>query len=124
MPKDEAASTDPMELNELVGPPLRDEDVDAMTDALIDEYIRLGFDDEALLSLFRNPHYTLTHWIWLTRGERYAREAIARVRARWGNVWRFQTRLGPAAFTHDAEELDEDETSDFVPVESLGRLRS
>jgi hypothetical protein len=124
MPKDEAALTDPMELSGLVGPVLTDADVAEMTEALVDEYVRLGFDDDELLSLFKNPHYALTHSVWLTRGEAYAREVIARVRERWGNVWRFKTQLGPAAFERDkVDDLLEEDDPDFVPVESLGSLR-
>lgn len=127
MPKDEAALTDPMELTGLVGPELTEADIAEMTDALVDEFVRLGFDDDQLLALFKNPNYAMTHWIWQTRGETYARDVIARVRARWGGVWRFKTQLGPAAFARDeVDDLleEEDDDADFVPVESLGSLRS
>ena len=125
MPKDEAAVTDPMELAGLVGPVLTDAEVAEMTDALVDEYVRLGFGDDELLSLFKNPHYTLTHWVWRARGEPYVRDVIPPVRDPWGNVWQFKTRLGLAAFERDEVDdlLEEDADPDFVPVESLGSLR-
>lgn len=121
MPKEEPALTDPMELFGMRGPELTETDIAEMSEALVDEYIRLGFDDEALLSLFRNPYYTLTHWIWLTRGEAYVREVIERVRRRWGSVWKFRTRLSPFAFARD--KADDLLDNDFVPIETLGRVR-
>lgn len=121
MPKQEPSLSDPMELSGVLAPELTDADIAEMTEALVDEYIRLGFDDEELLGLFRNPYYTLTHWIWLSRGETYVREVIERIRQRWGSVWKFQTRLSPLAFVRDEE--DDLLENDLVPIETLRRVR-
>ena len=71
---------DPMEL---MGLALPGGDADAMAECLVDEFARMGYDEEALLGLFRNPFYTGAHAIYRLQGEVYVRSIIERVRDRW-----------------------------------------
>ncbi len=58
------------------------DDADA-AESFIDEFVRLGFSDEQLLELFRNPFYQATHRIFRTRGEAFVTSLIVQVRERW-----------------------------------------
>lgn len=66
-------------------------DPELMAECVVDEYVRLGLGDEALLRLFRNPAFTAAHAIWRRHGEAYVRALIARARQRWGRP-RFTVR--------------------------------
>lgn len=79
MPKDEFDLDDPMEM---VGVAIEGS-FDDMADALIDEYILMNFDEEALWQLFRNPFYRSTHAILLEKGEEYVSALIRRGFTRW-----------------------------------------
>lgn len=68
----------------LVGTAVPEGDVDAMAHALVEEFVRVGTDDETLWRIFRSPTYRLTHAILCTRGEGYVQDVIERARARWG----------------------------------------
>ncbi len=72
---------DPMEL---VGVALPNVGADEMADCLIEEYIRVGWDDENLLRLFRDPFYRATHRIHKEKGEAHVLGLIARLREKWG----------------------------------------
>lgn len=51
-----------------------------MAATFIEEYARLGYDDPALLALFRDPFYRFPHAVYRERGEAWVRELIGRVR--------------------------------------------
>lgn len=72
---------DPMEL---VGVALPEGDLEEMAECLIEEFIKMGMDDEALLQLFQSPFYGGTHAIYRKKGEEYVRALIAKVREQWG----------------------------------------
>ena len=59
-------------------------DTDLLAAGLVEEYVRLGASDEALLAIFRNPFFAGAHAIWRAQGEDHVRSLIARARARWG----------------------------------------
>ena len=85
MPKDEYDPEDP---HALVGVcvPVKDGEAakEAFARGLVEEFVRLGFDEERLIAVFRTPFYAGGHAILAERGEAYvrglAREAIARFR--------------------------------------------
>ena len=52
----------------------------AMTECFIEEYLRLGYYEETVLELFRNPFYQATHAVYQAHGEGYVRELIRSVR--------------------------------------------
>jgi hypothetical protein len=83
MPKDEFDFEDPLELNGVAL--ITEEDTtDAMCECFIEEFMRMGYDAEQVLTLFRNPHYLGMNLIMEKRGERFVRDRIAEVFARWG----------------------------------------
>jgi hypothetical protein len=55
-----------------------------MAACLVDEYVRLGLSDEAVLRVFRNPFFAGAHALWRAHGEARLRAWLAEARARWG----------------------------------------
>ncbi|MFQ5670088.1 MAG: hypothetical protein ACE5HD_06155 [Acidobacteriota bacterium] len=72
---------DPMSL-EAVG--VEGGDVEAMAEAWVEEYARMGTSEETILHLFRRPFFRGTHLYYASRGEERTREMIHRVLARTG----------------------------------------
>jgi hypothetical protein len=83
MPKDEFVAEDPMELVGVVMPG-EPGMLEAMAECLVEEYIRLGWDEERLMALFASPLYMATHRIYRAQGEEYVRTLIRRLQAQWG----------------------------------------
>jgi hypothetical protein len=82
MPKDEFERSDPMELVGMVLP--GDEGtLDAMAECFIEEYVRMGWSEERLMTLFTHPLFMGTHRIYLSRGEPYVRSLIQRTLKKW-----------------------------------------
>ncbi len=73
MPYDEPDATDPMTLHGVVCETADDSAVREMAECFIEEYLRLGFDAERLLALFRNRGFA---------GARLALEALGEERIR------------------------------------------
>jgi hypothetical protein len=71
---------DPMEL---IGVALPEGDIDEMAACIVEEFLRMGLEDEQLLHLFKSPFYDGTHRIYQQRGDDYVRALIAQVRSRW-----------------------------------------
>ena len=80
MPKDEIDPDDPMELH---GVQITGADEREMVMTVVDEYIRMGFGREELITLFADPRYTMTHRIWKQNGETYVRDCVRDVLDRW-----------------------------------------
>lgn len=70
---------------ELVGMVLPGEEgqTEAMAEALVEEFILLGWPEKRLLSLFTNPFYLATHRIYRQKGEAYVRDLIHRIWEKW-----------------------------------------
>ncbi|RMH01884.1 MAG: hypothetical protein D6706_01015 [Chloroflexi bacterium] len=70
---------------ELVGMVLPGEEgqTEAMAEALVEEFILLGWNEKRLMSLFTNPFYLATHRIYRQKGDAYVRDLIARMVAKW-----------------------------------------
>lgn len=68
----------------LVGVGLGAGDPAEMAACLVDEYVRLGLSDEAVLRLFRHPWFAATHALWRALGEERIRASLAEARMRWG----------------------------------------
>lgn len=81
MPKNEADVADPLELTGCV---LSSEEsavsFDLMAEAFVDEFLRMGWREEQLSGLFRNPFYRAPHAVWRVRGEEFVVALIARRR--------------------------------------------
>ena len=78
----EFSPDDPMEL---VGTLLPAEagQLEAMAEALVEEYVRLGWSERRLITLFVNPTFLATHNIFRQKGEAYVLELIRRTLAKW-----------------------------------------
>ena len=82
MPK-EFDFEDPLELNG-VGIVCNEDTTDAMTECFIEEFMRLGYNHNQILALFRNPHYMGMNMALQNRGEPFIKDKIAEIFARWG----------------------------------------
>jgi len=82
MPKDEFVDEDPMELVGMVLPGEPGQ-LEAMAECLVEEYVRLGWDERRLMTLFVNPMFMATHRIYQQRGEEYVRGLIRSMCAKW-----------------------------------------
>ena len=83
MPKDEFDFEDPLELKG-VSFCTQEDTTEAMCECFVEEFLRLGYNQEQLLALFRNPHYLGMRMILEKRGEPFVRATVAQVFARWG----------------------------------------
>ena len=83
MPYDEFADEDPMGLVGMVVPGEPGQ-LEAMAECVIEEYVRLGWTEQRLMTLFVNPMFVATHRIYRLKGEAYVRDVIRRTRAKWG----------------------------------------
>jgi hypothetical protein len=79
---------DPMEL---VGIALPDGDLEEMAECLVEEFVKMGFDDAHLLHLFKSPFYDGTHQIYQQKGEDYVQALIGKVRLRWSIAGRIDS---------------------------------
>jgi hypothetical protein len=82
MPKDEFVAEDPLELVGMVLPG-SPSTLEAMAEAIVEEYVRLGWNELRLMTLFVNPMFLATHRIYRQKGEAYVRELIRKTCARW-----------------------------------------
>ncbi len=83
---------DPMDLHAFEVPG----DSELMLRMLVEEYARMGWGLEALMSLFRDPFYHSAHGLWLRYGEEELRRRVAAMLARTG-VIRVRTVAAPPA---------------------------
>lgn len=85
MPKDEFDFEDPFELNGMAF--LSHEDTtNDMAECFTEEFMRMGYNHQQVLALFRNPHYLGPHMAFEKRGESFIRDLIADVFTRWGKA--------------------------------------
>ncbi|OHB70166.1 MAG: hypothetical protein A2W23_01325 [Planctomycetes bacterium RBG_16_43_13] len=83
MPKDEFDPEDPMEWNAIALP---GDTMDAMAECFIEEFARMGYTDEMLLKIFKNPFYVATHNVYKEKGEEYVKGLIEKVRKGTGYI--------------------------------------
>jgi len=82
MPKDEFVDQDPMELVGMVLPGEPGQ-LEAMAECLVEEYVRLGWDERRLMALFVSPMFLAPYRIYQQKGEEYVRGLIGRACAKW-----------------------------------------
>ena len=85
MPQDEFVSEDPLGLVGMVLPGEPGQ-LEAMAECFVEEYVRLGWDERRLMTLFINPTFLATNRIYRVKGEEYVRELIQRTAAKWGRT--------------------------------------
>ncbi len=83
MPKDEFDPEDPMDLVGMVLPGGPGQ-LEAMAETLVEEYVRLGWDEPRLMTLFVNPMFMATYRIYRQKGEEYVRDLIRKTCLKWG----------------------------------------
>lgn len=83
MPKHESSPADPMELVGVMLPTETDTLI-SMVECVIEEFVKIGWDEDRLIRLFRNPFYQGTHLLYRLKGEEYARHLIRTIRKQWG----------------------------------------
>jgi hypothetical protein len=85
MPYDEPDATDPMLL---VGVELLADAGASLETARVfaEEFARMGFGEESLLDLFRNPFYAGAHQAYLALGEAKVREVVRENVGVWGSI--------------------------------------
>lgn len=80
-PDKEFAADDPLALVPAVmDAPMDEESYRQMAETFVEEYMLLGFSDEKIAELFRNPFFRATHEILKSRGESYVMELIKEIR--------------------------------------------
>lgn len=84
MPKDEFFPDDPMELVGLMLPDPSGDGLNEMAKCIIEEFIQMGFDDDEIMRLFRNPYFVATSMIRREKGEDFVTNLIAETRKKWG----------------------------------------
>ena len=73
---------DPMDLVGIVLPGEPGQ-LEAMAECFVEEYIRMGWDEPRLMTLFTNPMFMATHRIYRQKGEGFVRELIQKTQAKW-----------------------------------------
>jgi len=82
MPKDEFVAEDPMDLVGVVLPGEAGQ-LEAMAETFVEEYVRMGWDERRLMTLFTSPMFLATHRIYRQKGEAYVRDLIRKVSLKW-----------------------------------------
>jgi hypothetical protein len=82
MPKDEFDTEDPMELVGMVLPGEAGQ-LERMAECIVEEYVRMGWDERRLMVLFANPLFLATHRIYQQKGESYVQALIQKTQKRW-----------------------------------------
>ncbi len=57
--------------------------LDETVKIIIEEYIKLGFDESRILWLFKNPFFKYTNDIYKLKGENYIKKSIEEVKNKW-----------------------------------------
>ncbi len=83
--KKRAEPDDPMELMGVAMPtdPDGDEAMAVMAESLADEFLRIGYSQEQVMQMFRDPFFRMTHEIWRVWGEEKVRAVVNTVARRW-----------------------------------------
>jgi hypothetical protein len=85
VPKDEFVEEDPLELVGMVLPGQAGQ-LEAMAECLVEEFVRMGWDERRLMTLFTNPMFMATYRIFQVKGEEYVRGLIRSVALKWGII--------------------------------------
>ena len=75
MPNKHFEQDDPMDLVGMILPGEAGQ-IEAMAECIVEEYVRLGWDERRLLSIFVSPMFLATHRIYRQKGEGYIRGLI------------------------------------------------
>ena len=82
MPHNDPDPEDPMALVGMVLPGEPGQ-LEAMAECIVNEYVRLGWNEPRLMTLFASPMFLATHRIYRQKGEDYVRDLIRKMCAKW-----------------------------------------
>ena len=82
MPKDEFVDEDPLELVGMVLPG-EERQLERMAEVIVEEYVRMGWDERRLMTLFVNPMFMATYRVYHQKGEQYVKELVRHTCARY-----------------------------------------
>jgi hypothetical protein len=82
MSRDTFETEDPMELVGIVMPGEPGQ-LQAMAECLVEEYIRMGWNEEQLMTLFVNPMYMATYRVYRQLGEAFVKDLIHQTCKKW-----------------------------------------
>jgi hypothetical protein len=82
MPKDEFIDEDPLELVGMVLPGEPGQ-LMRMAEIIVEEYVRMGWDERRLMTLFVNPMFMATHRIYQQKGVQYVRDLVRKTCAKY-----------------------------------------
>ncbi|MCP5114340.1 MAG: hypothetical protein GY953_26210 [bacterium] len=86
--KKPAEPDDPMALMGVAMPtgPEGDEAMATMAESLADEFLRMGYSQQQVMQMFRDPFFRMTHAIWRAWGEEKVRAVVKSVARRWQSL--------------------------------------
>ena len=73
---------DPMDLVGMVLPGEPGQ-LEAMAECVVEEYLRMGWDEPRLMTLFVHPMFLATHRIYRLKGEAYVLDLIRKTASKW-----------------------------------------
>lgn len=82
IPEKEFEDEDPMELVGVVLPSEPGQ-LERMAETFVEEYVRMGWDESRLMTLFTQPLFMATHRIYRQKGEAYVRDLVRKTCARY-----------------------------------------
>ena len=85
MPYDDPDPTDPMTLHGVVVETDDPTTMLEMATCFIDEYLRMGFTEDRVLSMFRIPQYVGPYMAYESLGKEAIAELIDEIASRWGH---------------------------------------
>jgi len=83
MPKNEIDPEDPLELIGVELPMQSESQLRDMAVCFAEEFVRDGWDEEALMRMFKNPFYQGPYLAWRQKGDEFIRSAIAEAIKMW-----------------------------------------
>jgi hypothetical protein len=83
MPKDELDPEDPLEAI-AVELPAQEDTLVPMAETFIEEFMRMGYSQEAIAGMFQNPFYAGPLMVTRARGTAFVRQLIADTFRKWG----------------------------------------
>ncbi|OGW86296.1 MAG: hypothetical protein A3C35_01810 [Omnitrophica bacterium RIFCSPHIGHO2_02_FULL_46_11] len=83
MPKEEIDPEDPMEMVGIELPGQSEAQLRDMTLSFAEEFVREGYDEEKLMSMFQNPFYQGPYLAWKQKGDDYVRAIIQEAIRMW-----------------------------------------
>lgn len=95
MPKDELDHDDPMEA---MGVAFPGDTSEPMAEAFVEEYMLMGYSDDAILGLFQDRFYMAPHSVYRAKGEDWVRRLIRRLREDGAPEMQIRTTEPPTRF--------------------------